>query len=57
MFLEFQSEGPPSEPEPPRPRLGPREQRVLGWILAFNALLLLIAPIAGVTLFDAFLGR
>lgn len=57
MFLEFQSEGPSSEPEPPRPRLGPREQRVLGWILAFNALLLLIAPIAGVTLFDAFLGR
>jgi hypothetical protein len=41
-------------PEPPRrPRLTPRQERLLLWLLAANALILLIAPLGGSTVVHA----
>ena len=54
MFLEFPDEGPSSgPPDRPEPRLTPRGERVLFAVIGFNVVLLFVAPIAGVTFFDA----
>lgn len=56
MFVDFQHGEPPTEPwqpRPPKPRLTPRQEAAMGWIVAVNLVLLLVAPIAGFTLFDA----
>ncbi|MBX9932695.1 MAG: hypothetical protein K2Y56_14320 [Methylobacterium sp.] len=45
---------PPCEPQPRRPRLTERQERVLVWLIALNALLLFIAPIGGATVIQAF---
>ncbi|WP_260928675.1 hypothetical protein [Novosphingobium sp. 9] len=44
----------PQEPgdEPQRPPLGPRREKIVLAILGFNMLMLFLAPLAGVTLFD-----
>lgn len=55
MFVNFNSDWPP-QPEPPqtpRPRLTRRAEARLGWVIAFNLILLMAAPLAGVTFFDA----
>ena len=44
---------PEPEPLPHRPRLTPRQERVILWLLAANAVLLLVAPIGGATIFHA----
>jgi hypothetical protein len=44
---------PPWEPPPRKPRLTPRQERVLIWIIAANAVLWFVAPIGGATLFQA----
>lgn len=44
---------PTPEPLPLRPTLTPRQERVVLWMLAVNALLLLIAPIGGATIVHA----
>ena len=43
----------PWEPPPRRPRMTKRQERVLLWILGFNAVLLLVAPIGGATVVQA----
>jgi hypothetical protein len=40
-------------PEPPRRRMSKRGRTMFAWVLGFNLLMLLIAPIGGATLFDA----
>jgi hypothetical protein len=58
MFVDLPNGWPPPEPSRPRrpnPRLTPREQKVMGWIIGFNIVMLLLGPIAGTTLFDAVL--
>jgi hypothetical protein len=44
---------PPREPPPRRPPLTRRGERILFWLIAVNAILLLVAPIGGATLFHA----
>ncbi len=44
---------PPPEEPPPRPRLTPRQERLLMRILAFNIVLLVVAPIGGATVLQA----
>jgi hypothetical protein len=48
-----------SPPEPPRrrqpPKLTKRQEKVLGWIIGFNLVMLFVAPLAGVTMFDVVL--
>ena len=46
---------PPWEPPPRKPRLTKRQERVLIGLIAFNALLLLLAPISGSTVIHAIL--
>ena len=46
---------PPWEPPPRKPQLTKRQERVLVWLIAVNALLLLIAPFGGSTLVHAVL--
>jgi hypothetical protein len=46
---------PPQEPPPREPRLTRRQERVLVWLIAVNALLLLIAPIGGATIIHGIL--
>ncbi|KAB1072731.1 hypothetical protein F6X51_14045 [Methylobacterium planeticum] len=46
---------PPWEPPRREPRLTKRQERVLIWLIAVNALLLLIAPIGGATVIQAIL--
>jgi hypothetical protein len=57
MFVNFNGDWPPPpEPPPapsPRPRLDRRAEARLGWVIAINLLMLLLAPLAGITLFDA----
>jgi hypothetical protein len=45
----------PVDPPPRRPRLTARQQQVVVWIFAANAVLLLVAPIGGATLVQALL--
>ena len=58
MFVDFSEGGPPPppwRPDPAKRRLTPRQESTMAWILGFNLLVLFVAPIAGVTLFDALL--
>ncbi|ACL63123.1 conserved hypothetical protein (plasmid) [Methylobacterium nodulans ORS 2060] len=43
------------EPPPRRPQLTERQERVFLWLIALNALLLLLAPIGGATIIHAVL--
>ncbi len=43
------------KPPPRKPRLTQRQERVFVWLIAVNALLLLIAPIGGATIIHAVL--
>jgi hypothetical protein len=55
MFVDLPHYWSPPEPPPPQrryPELTIRQQKVLAWIIGFNVLMLFLAPIAGVTLFD-----
>ncbi|MFD1745426.1 hypothetical protein ACFSE1_08150 [Rhizobium helianthi] len=52
MFLDLKNYNPKPEPprqEPARPNLTVRQQKLLAWIICFNVLLLLVAPIGGAT--------
>jgi len=55
MFMDFRDQPPPPrwEPKPRRPRLTPRQRRVVEGIIGFNMLMLLCGPLAGATLFGA----
>ncbi|MGE6738754.1 hypothetical protein ACQKGC_00605 [Allorhizobium pseudoryzae] len=58
MFLDLKSYGPrpdPLPPKPSRPKLTPRGEKVMIWIICFNVLVLTIAPIGGATVIDAVL--
>jgi hypothetical protein len=60
MFVDLPHYWSPPEPQRPRPRLTERQQKVMGWIIGFNVMMLFLAPIAGITIFDvllALLGR
>ena len=46
---------PQGEPPPREPRPTERQERVFLWLIAVNALLLLVAPIGGATLIHAVL--
>jgi hypothetical protein len=46
---------PPGEPQPREPRPTERQERVFLWLIAVNALLLLIAPVGGATIIHAVL--
>src|SRR3954469_14079263 len=52
MFVD-EAWRPPGEPPPPEPRPTERQERVFLWLIAVNALLLLIAPMAGATIIHA----
>ncbi len=56
MFMEFRDQPPPPrwEPDPVRPRLTPRQRRIVEGIVLFNLLMALCAPLAGATLFEEF---
>jgi hypothetical protein len=57
MFVNHNADWPPQpeppQPPPPRPHLDRRAEARIGWVIALNLLMLLIAPLAGITLFDA----
>jgi hypothetical protein len=56
MYVDFRRQWPPPPPwqPPPAPRrLSKRDETIVLWLIAFNALMLLIAPIGGATLVDA----
>ena len=54
MFVDVEWR-PQGEPPPPEPRPNERQERVFVWLIAVNALLLLIAPFGGSTLVHAVL--
>ena len=54
MYLD-EAWRPQGEPPPREPRITKRQERVLLWLIAVNALLLLIAPIGGATIVHAIL--
>ncbi len=51
MFLEYRNWRPP-EPIKPAPRITPRGERVLLWIVALNVAMLLFGPLAGTSVFQ-----
>ncbi|GAA3723252.1 MULTISPECIES: hypothetical protein [Sphingomonas] len=56
MFLDTRDPWPPAEPwrpAPPAPRLTKRGERVVGWVIGFNLLMLLVGPLAGSSVIDA----
>ncbi|WP_375394820.1 hypothetical protein [uncultured Sphingomonas sp.] len=56
MFVDFRNAWPPPEPWPPKrpPRhVTKRRERMIGWIVGLNLLMLLVGPLAGATIFDA----
>ncbi|WP_174287113.1 hypothetical protein [Sphingomonas bacterium] len=56
MFVDFNNAWPPPEPwQPKRPprRVTKRQERMIGWIVGLNLLMLLVGPFAGATIFDA----
>lgn len=57
MFVDFSDPIPPPrwEPEPRRPELGAREEKVLLWLVGANLLMLLLAPLAGASVIHALL--
>lgn len=53
MFVDFQDDwrrAGPWEPKRPRGRLTKRQEKVIGWLVGINLLLLLVAPLGGSTL-------
>ena len=54
MFVDVEWR-PQGEPPPREPRPNERQERVFVWLIAVNALLLLIAPMAGATIIHAIL--
>jgi len=56
MFLDLNNDWTPPEPwnPPPRrqPRLSKRKEGLVIGLVGFNVLMLLLAPIAGMTFFD-----
>ena len=54
MFVDVEWR-PQGEPPPREPRPNERQERVFLWLIAVNALLLLIAPMAGATIIHAIL--
>jgi hypothetical protein len=54
MFVDVEWR-PRGEPPPREPRPNERQERVFVWLIAVNALLLLIAPMAGATIIHAVL--
>jgi hypothetical protein len=54
MFVDVEWR-PQGEPPPREPRPNERQERVFVWLIAANALLLLIAPMAGATIIHAVL--
>jgi len=52
MFVDVEWR-PQGEPPPREPRPNERQERVFVWLIAVNALLLLIAPMAGATIIHA----
>jgi hypothetical protein len=54
MFVDVEWR-PQGEPPPREPRPNERQERVFVWLIAVNALLLLIAPMAGATIIHAVL--
>ncbi len=58
MFMDFRDQPPPPRweprrPPPPPPRLTPRQEKIVGWLVAINVLALLIAPIGGASIIYA----
>lgn len=55
MFVDFQNGWPPPErwEAEPTPLPNPRRESIAAWIIGFNLVMLLVGPLAGVTLFDA----
>jgi hypothetical protein len=56
MYVDFRRQWPPPPPWRPRPvqpRVSKRGEKLIVWAIAFNLLMLLIAPIGGATLYDA----
>ena len=56
MFVDFRSDWHqpgPWEPKPARARLTKRQERVIGWIVGVNLVMLLVAPLGGSTLVEA----
>ena len=54
MFVDVEWR-PQGEPPPREPRPNERQERVFVWLIAVNALLVLIAPMAGATIIHAIL--
>jgi hypothetical protein len=54
MFVDVEWR-PQGEPPPREPRPNERQERVFVWLIAVNALLLLIAPMAGAAVIHAVL--
>ena len=54
MFVDVEWR-PQGEPPPREPRPNERQERVFVWLIAVNALLVLIAPMAGATIIHAVL--
>jgi len=56
MFLDLRDSWPPepwSPPPRPDPKLTPRQQKTMIWLVSMNVMLLFVAPICGATFFDA----
>jgi len=56
MFVDFRDQPPPPPWRPARPdppRLTGRQQRVLGWMIGLNLVMLVLGPFAGATVIDA----
>jgi hypothetical protein len=56
MYVDFRSDWPPPEPRKPScptKRLSRRRESVLLYVIGFNLLMLVLAPLAGATVFDA----
>lgn len=55
MFVDSENRRLPEpwRPQPPKPRLTARQQKVMVWIIGFNVVMLLFGPLAGTTLLQA----
>ncbi|RFC65193.1 hypothetical protein DYI37_04925 [Fulvimarina endophytica] len=52
MYLDEKNEWQPPE-RPERRQMTPREQKVIGWLIGANIVLLFVAPIGGATVIGA----
>ncbi|WP_242096091.1 MULTISPECIES: hypothetical protein [unclassified Sphingomonas] len=54
MFLDLHNAWPPPEPwsPPSRPRMTKTRERMIGWLLGFNLLMLLVGPLAGASVLE-----